>query len=143
MQEFLLLKYIPLDISTLEMSSKLWPWLKSWWCKETCPPLEVMTEKDWFLCKSQSRECTVWSPCPLLADAMLKQLCNAKLNRPHVLEIVLIPCLMTAKWRKKLQKTADFLVSFALTDDDLWGNSQHKPLIFTLCLPLSSQYPWR
>ena len=74
---------------------------------------------------------------------MLEELCNAKLKRPYLLQIVLIPRLMTARWRKQLRKSADLLVLFALTKDNLWGKTQHEPLIFALCLPLSLHYPWR
>ena len=113
-----------------------------WWGKTDCPKLTMLGVEDWFTQEGHETECTVWSPCPLLADVMLEELCQVRLKRPYLLQLVLIPRLMTSKWRKQLRKAADLLVSFDLSTDNLWGKTQHEPLIFAACLPLSIDYPW-
>ena len=143
MQGHSLMDYIPLHKTALERSPDLWGWIKAWWKKTNCPDLKLMEAEDWFRIEGHKVECSVWAPCPLVADVMLEELCNARLKRPWGLQLVLIPRLMTSRWRKQLRKAADLLVSLPLIDNNLWGKPQHEPLIFALCLPLSVNFPWQ
>jgi hypothetical protein len=83
-----------------------------------------------------------WSPAPAAAEAALEQLSKAAHKRPHHMHLVLIPHLMTATRRRMSKKIYD-LILFVPIGSDLWGVSQHEPLIVGLCLPLTRHPPWK
>ena len=72
--------YVPLDKSVMDRSLKIKRWIQDWWSNSNCPMLKMLEVKDWFTEAGHESECTLWSPCPLLADIMLEELCDARLK---------------------------------------------------------------
>ncbi|MFN9980295.1 MAG: hypothetical protein ACK53Y_10295, partial [bacterium] len=70
----------------------------------------------------------VWYPPPGAADAALAQLAAANHKRPMTPHLVLIPRLLTSRWRRLLGKTCD-LVFTAPVGTYFWPVSNFEPLI--------------
>jgi len=100
-----------------------------------------VTPEDWFE-EAHSRDKCVWSLPPAAAQATLEQLSKAIHKRPNHTHVALIPCLMTALWRRLFNKLFD-LVFEVPTGTDVWSNSQFEPLIVGIYIPLSRHPPWR
>jgi hypothetical protein len=79
---------------------------------------------------------------PAAADAALEQFGQSIHKRPHQMHLVLIPRLMTFRWRKLLGKICDLVFMVPLGTEP-WGVSKYEPLIVALYLPLSRHEPWR
>ena len=133
--------FVPLHLSALERQepSLFHDWVHSWYgsptdCLWTSP-------SDWFTTAHHHGRC-IWIPPPAAAAAMLDQLGMAIHKRPHHTHLVLIPRLMTSKWRKMLGKVCD-LVFTVPVGADIWGVSQYEPLIVGLSFPLIKHRPWR
>jgi len=137
-QEFL--KFVPLHLTALDRQpDQLTDWIDSWfgiWGKTTW-----LTPEQWFTSGHQEERC-VWTPAPAAADAALEQLAKARHKRPQHTHLVIIPRLMTARWRKFMSKICDLIFTVPI-GSDIWIDSQFEPLVVGLCLPLSRHPPWR
>jgi hypothetical protein len=58
------------------------------------------------------------------------------------MHLVIIPRLLTAVWRRHLNKICDLVFTLPI-GNDLWTDSQFEPLIIGLSLPLSRHAPWK
>lgn len=132
-----MLSFVPLHLSVLDRSPSLSNWVKSWWVDA---PLLFTQPMDWYT-SVHAQGNFLWAPPPAAAEAAIEQLGKARHKRPSATHIVLVPRLMTARWRKQLSKNADCLFTLPL-GTDMWGNEQHEPLIVAFCLPLISFRPW-
>ena len=91
---------------------------------------------------NQSLKHCLWTPAPAAADAAIEQLCFARLKRPDTTHLIIIPRLLTARWRKQLSKTADVVLTLPL-GPPYWGITQHEPLLLAICFPMIRSSPWR
>jgi hypothetical protein len=55
--------------------------------------------------------------------------------------IMIIPRLMTARWRKLLGKATDVLITIPV-GTPVWPSKEHEPLILAISFPLISHRPW-
>jgi hypothetical protein len=135
-----LLEFVPLHQDPVERQGiDLKAWVESWF--GALGHCWWVTPEDWFE-GAHSRDKCVWSLPPDAAQAALEQLSKAIhkwLNHTHV---ALIPCLMTALWRRLFNKLFD-LVFEVPAGTDVWSNSQFEPLIVGIYFPLSRHPPWR
>ncbi len=81
-------------------------------------------------------------PAPAAADAALEQLARSVHKRPQLTRLVVIPHLMTARWRKLMHKICDIVITIPV-GSYVWCDSQCEPLIVGLYLPLSRHPPWK
>jgi hypothetical protein len=88
---------------------------------------------QWFL----------WSPAPLLADAMLDELDVSRHKRKQHNHIVLVPRLMTFAWRKQLRRMCDFVFELPPGVRVVWPASEHEPLVIGLTLRFSISSLWQ
>jgi hypothetical protein len=133
-----MLSFVPLHLSALERSPQLKSWVESWWPDDS---LEWLSHNDWFATPHRGGN-FVWSPPPAAADAALEQLCRTQLKRPSsTSHIFIVPRLMTSRWRKKLLKACTFYF-YVPACFSIWNKTQHEPLMFAVCLPLSKHRPW-
>jgi hypothetical protein len=99
----------------------------------------VMEPCDWFT-MAHKKGYFGWLPVLAAADAVIDQFCEALHKTPHCFNVFSVPLLMTNRWRTTLLKAAD--MSFVLKPvSAVWNNSQHKPLVMFISLPLSRHTP--
>ena len=92
------LDFVPLHQSALERSPALKEWLEDVTQESDA---SFLTPEGWF--DGTDREgAFVWSPPPAAADVVVERLSIAKHKRPNSLHLVVVPRLMTGRWRKHL-----------------------------------------
>ena len=130
--------YVPLHLSAIErQGDTLKTWVHSWFGSNG----HWLSATDWYH-KGQRDPICIWAPPPAAADAALEQLGQAIHKRPHHAHLVLIPRLMTSRWRKLLGKICDLVFTVPLGTEG-WSISQFEPLIVGCYFPLIRYEPWR
>jgi hypothetical protein len=82
----------------------------------------------------------VWTIPPAAAEVVVEQLGFVRLKRPNSMHILIVPRLMTGRWRKHLTRGTDGYSR--LEDKDVWDlSSHHEPLLIFVCLPFHSAKP--
>jgi hypothetical protein len=134
-----MLSFVPLNLSALDRSEHLLPWIQSWSQDERS--LEVLRPEDWYS-SHQSEGCYLWAPPPAAADAATELMAKSIHKRYDSTHIMVVPRLMTARWRKVLGKATDVLIVIPV-GTPVWPASEHEPLILAISFPLISHRPWR
>jgi len=135
-----LLNHVPLHLNVLERQPyPFTEWVESWLGQGQ--EVSWLTPEDWFY-SGHVKTCCVWTPAPCVADAALEQLAKACHKRPQHTHLVIVPHLMTARWRKMLLKICDLYFTVPI-GTDLWHYSQHEPLIVGLSISYSRHAPWK
>ena len=78
---------------------------------------------------------------PAGADVVAEQLGKARHKRPHAMHIVLVPRLMTGRWRRQLTRESDFYFRIP-PGSPLWPKHMFEPLLVFVCLPFVPHRPW-
>ena len=138
MQNGDLLSYVPLHLSALERSRSVADWVYSW---AGLSKDNWLSPTDWFS-RGQDMNGGIWCPPPAAAEAMMECLGKCVHKRPDHLHIVIIPRLMTARWRKQLGKICDTVFTVPL-GTTFWDSSQFEPLLIGIYIPLLPHRPWR
>ena len=133
-----MLKFIPIHQGALERSSTLKEWLTSYLCSD----MVFLETSDWFHRAHGEAPLFVWSPAPPVADACLSQLCEARHTRPYIGHVVVIPNVMTGRWRKNLRKVADVVIKIPI-GVGIWPETMHESLTLAILCPLLNRSPWR
>ena len=82
----------------------------------------------------------LWTPPPAAAEVVVERLGFSRHKRPNCLHLVVIPRLMTGRWRRRLIRGSD--IYFRLDNQNLWDvKTHHEPLFVFLCLPFLSHRP--
>jgi hypothetical protein len=101
---------------------------------------EFLTPEDWFNKGHGPHGTFIWSAPPAAADAVVEQLGRAWLKQPESMHTVVVPRVITGRWRKHLTRGTDFY--FRLDSDKVWPLKKHfEPLLNFVCLPYSSSSP--
>ena len=129
--------YVPLNISAFQRS----PLLEEW-CIHVCSDLgtpTVLTPEGWFS-SAHAQGVFIWSPPPAAADVALEQMCVSKHKRPENFHMVVVPRLMTGRWRKHLTRATDFY--FKLDAAPLWCiKERFEPVLIFISLPIVTHRP--
>jgi hypothetical protein len=134
------LAHVPLHLTAFERQPmELQDWVESWFGVFESP--DWLSPNDWFY-RGHWVDFGVWMPAPVAADAALEQLARSVHKRPQLTRLVVIPRLMTARWRKLLHKICDVVFTIPV-GSCVWCDSQCEPLIAGLYLPLSRHPPWK
>ena len=137
-----MLDHVPLNLSCLERSSDVKPWIKTWLISQTKGVVPVFLGPDDWPQAHPSRGVYVWAPPPAAAPAAVEWMAQSIHKRPSSVHVFVVPRLMTAWWRRVLGKATD--VSFVVpVGTPVWGKDQHEPLILAIYLPLRKNAPWR
>jgi hypothetical protein len=150
------IEYIPFNLTALERSPTLKPWLDSW----TGNALEVLTPEGWFtrghdlidddegrnveglwLPSYQSGK-YLWSPAPAAAAAAVEELRKSRHKRTCSTHVFIVPRLMSPLWRKHLFKAAD-LVLVLPQGHPAWPDDMLEPLTIAFCFPYLTHSPWQ
>lgn len=129
--------FVPFHLDAPTRSSALKEWiralvdeLKGVW----------MEPEDWFRAPQAGKQVFVWTPAPAAADVVMEQLSFARHKRPGALHIVIVPRIMTRRWRKRLIRATDFYTN--LDNEELWPMAQQfEPLLMFVALPFVVHRP--
>jgi hypothetical protein len=136
MQGLPMTAFIPLHIDPFERSPKLKKFVEDI-CEDLNP--KFLSPTEWFT-KGHTVGTFVWSPPPAAAEVVVEQLGFARLKRPHSMHIVVVPRLMTGRWRRHLSRGTDFY--FKIDWEDIWPLREHyEPVLIFVCLPYLSHRP--
>jgi len=133
-----MLSFVPLNRSAGERSPKLASWLRE------CLPSVDLTQLEpegWFK-EGQLDGDFLWLPPPAIADVALELLCETRHRRPWNTHLFACPAIMTERWRKRLGKVADIMVTLP-AGSSIWGSDMHEPVTVAFILPLLSVSPWQ
>ena len=133
-------QFVPLHLDALQRETTspiLADWVLSW-----AGVHRFMSPEDWY-CHNWSTHTCIWTPPPSAADVCLDMLGKTIHMLPHTnVHIVLIPRLMTSRWRKTLGKICDLIITVPI-GTDIWPLSRFEPLLIGIAFPLSRHKPWR
>jgi hypothetical protein len=136
MQGIRMEEFVPLHLNGLDRSSKLRGWLDS--VLEGLAPTFLITE-GWFG-TGHGAGTYVWAPAPAAAEVVVEQLGKAQLKRPQAMHLIVVPRLMTGRWRRHLTRGSDFY--FRVEWEDVWPIKEHfEPLLIFVCFPYQSASP--
>jgi hypothetical protein len=137
MQERPMVDYVPLHLDSMEREPRLKTSLDS--VTLGLEP-EYLGPEDWFD-EGQGLGTFVWTPAPAAGEVVVEQLGRARLKRPESMHIVVIPRVMTGRWRHHLTRGTN--VYFKLDWEEVWPLSAqyYEPLLIFVCLPYGSHSP--
>jgi len=136
-----LISYVPLHLTAQERSPRVVEWIKSWWADEL-GGLQVLSPEGWFDQAQKEDGAFLWLPAPAAADVVGEMLGEAKIKRPYAAHVVVVPRLMTGRWRRQLIKESDFYFN-SWPGSSFWSLDMHEPLTVFLSFPLIRSQPWR
>mmetsp|Transcript_18233 Transcript_18233/g.45137 ORF Transcript_18233/g.45137 Transcript_18233/m.45137 type:complete len:1296 (-) Transcript_18233:2196-6083(-) len=129
-------RHVPLNLSAFDRSPQLKQRFDSYF---PTLKLKLMKPRDWFDEYHRFGN-FVWTPPPAAAEAVVDLLNKARHKRPESMHIVLVPRLMTGRWRRMLTRTSDFY--FKMDWSDSWDlKVHHEPLLCFICLPFRVSRP--
>ena len=133
------LDHIPLSQGVADLHQNLIPWIM----KELPGDWNPLSAEGWFESAFEDPEgCFIWTPPPATARHAIDLLSEAHHVHPFSSHIVLIPSIMTGKWRKRLAKCSDVL--WVLKPGSyLWPAHLHEPLTLAFVAPQQRSQPWR
>ena len=152
-----MLSFVDLAKSALDRSPALLSWIQSWCLDSSVQPL---TPEDWFLkghgisggardhrgvwipTHAPSGQTLLWAPPPAAADAALEELLKARHKRTDTTHIIVVPRLMTPRWRRLFHKVADCCFTVA-PGADFWPSHMFEPLWVAVVLPFHRHSPWQ
>ena len=97
--------------------------------------------KVWIPTHEAAGKLHLWAPPPAVADAALEELLKARHKRTNTFHVLLIPRLMTPRWRCLFNKACDF--SFVVSPgSSFWPVKMYEPLWVGIVLPFTKHRPW-
>jgi hypothetical protein len=114
-----MLDYIPLDLSALDREPTLLGWLKS---ATSGVGFEFLNPEGRFGI-GHGRGNFIWTPPPAAAEVAVEQLGKARLKRPGSMHLVVVPRMMTGRWRRLMIRGTD--AYFRLGWKDVWPLGVH------------------
>ena len=131
-----MIDFVPLNLSAFDRSPSLKAWLEK---VTTGAKFFWLNPKGWFSGLNKKGN-FIWAPPPAAGDVVVDVLGKARLKRPECMHIVLIPRLMTGKWRRHLTRGTDLY--FKIDWNDVWNmETQFEPVLLFVALPFVSHRP--
>jgi hypothetical protein len=128
--------FIPLHLSPSSREPKVREWFE-----EVAKGLEFswVTPEGWFN-EAHAKGNFIWSAHPAAAEVVVEQLGFACPKRPEAFHIILVPRLMTGRWRRHLTRATDGYIR--IDDPTVWSlDSQFESLLAFFCLLYNSYDP--
>ena len=132
-----ILDFVPLHLSVVECSPSFKDWfgnvlgdLSAHW----------MTPEHWFEAPVMGIGTYVWTPPPAAGDVVVDQLGLTKLREPGSLHFIILPNLLTGRWRRWMTRGCDCYE--VISCKQVWDiDQQFEPLIMFVSLPLNPPSP--
>lgn len=152
-----MLEFVDLAKTAIERHEPLLDWIRSWTDIQSLSP---MTPEEWFveahgICggkinadgiwmpvHEKKNQAHLWCPPPAVADAALEEVLKARHKRSDTYHIILIPRLMTPRWRRLYRKVVDFSCEIPAGSPH-WPSNMFEPLWLGIVLPFSTHRPWQ
>lgn len=129
--------FVPLHLDAFGRAPELKEWLED--VLQDLDP-SFLTPNDWFDSTVNHEGTFVWAPPPAAAEVVVERLGIARHKRPNSLHVVVVPRLMTGRWRKHLAKACDCY--FKLDSTPLWDvKSKFEPVLIFVALPYLPHRP--
>jgi hypothetical protein len=129
--------WVPLNQGALERSIGLEKWLgRVLWDMR----FHTLKPEGWFT-TGRGYGNYVWAPPPAAVEVVVEQPGKARMKRPEALHLIVVPRLMTGRWRRHLGRGTDGY--FKIKDfPETWDLSvQFEPILIFVCLPYVSLNP--
>jgi hypothetical protein len=123
----------------LELEPRLQEWFENW--DKERGPLLIMSPDNWFKHGKPGKQ-LLWAPAPATAKVASELMARMIHKYPNTCHLFVCPRLMTAKWRRRVGRLADFKLELG-AGSNIWTKARHEPLLIYLCLPLSIHRPWK
>ena len=123
--------FIPLHLSAAERSPKLLDWIRGW----TGDQMEYLEPNRWPAVHGGGGT-YLWMPPPAAAEAAVEWIGDSIHKRSNSVHIVVVPRIMTCRWRKSLGKVGDLEIVIPC-DTPVWPADMFEPLVLIISLPLS------
>lgn len=131
-----MLEFVPLHLSAVERSARLRKELEK---RVLSPTIKRLEPSEWYEHAGHSKV-SIWTPPPAAADVVAEQITKARHKRPHLMSIVILPCLFTGRWRCKLSRATDG--NWTLHVNHLWNLKDcFEPLLLFVALPYRLDSP--
>jgi hypothetical protein len=128
--------WVPLNKGALEREAKLVTWLDQ---VTRGMGFHTLTPYGWFTAGHDYGN-SIWAPPPAAADVVVEQMGKAIMKRPESMHIIVVPRLMTGRWRRNLGRRTDGY--FKLDCPFVWDLRTHfEPVLIYVCLPYVSSRP--
>jgi hypothetical protein len=128
--------WVPLNQDALFREQKLVGWLA--WVTEGMK-FETLGPEGWFTTGHGDGN-YLWAPPPAAADVVVEQLGKALMKRPASMHIIVVPRIMTGRWRKHLGRGTDSY--FKLDCPLVWDLKTHfEPVLIFVSLPFVTSRP--
>ena len=148
--------FVDLVRSAIERHPPLLEWVRTWSGRPTLTPLSpegwfeeghgivggsLDCNNVWIPSYGKGGKMFLWAPPPAIADVALEELSKARHKRSDTFHVLLIPRLMTPRWRRLFHKVCDF--SFVVSPGYLcWPSTMFEPLWIGILLPFVKHRPW-
>jgi hypothetical protein len=131
-----ILGFVPLHLHPLERAPCLKLWLKQ--LTAGMNPT-ILTPEGWYT-TGHGRGTFLWITPLAAAEVVVEQLGRAQLKRPGILHLILVPRIMTGRWRRHLTRGSEI---YLRNDwDSVWNLKTHfELLLLFICLPYRSDCP--
>jgi hypothetical protein len=128
--------FVPLHLDPLEREPKLRVWLEL--LTEGLDPC-FLSPEGWYT-TGHTLGTFIWTPAPAAAEVVVEQLGRARLKRPESMHVIVVPRVMTGRWRRLLSRGSECWIK--IDWDGIWSLTDHfEPLLLFLCLPYRSESP--
>ena len=128
--------FVPLHLDPLTREPGLRPWLLN----ITKGLDTIFLDPEGWYTTGHGRGTYIWTPPPAAAEVVVEQLGRARLKRPESMHIVVVPRVMTGRWRRHLTRGSD--VYLRIDWAGVWSIDTHfEPLLLFVCLPYRSDAP--
>lgn len=151
-----MLTFVDLALPVTERHPPLLDWVRLWTNRPGLLPLSAEgwfeeghgitggipdQNNVWIPTHEVAGEIHLWSPPPAVADAALEELLKARHKRTDTFHVLLIPRLMTPRWRRLFNKACDFLFVVS-PGSSFWPVEMYEPLWVGIVLPFIKHRPW-
>jgi hypothetical protein len=128
--------FVPLHLNPHERE----PGLKAWLERITAGlDPTFLTPEGWYT-TGHGHGSFVWVTPPAAAEVVVEQLGRARLKRPGSLHLILVPRVMTGRWRRHLTRGTEAYIR--IDWDTVWNLETHyEPLLLFICFPYRSETP--
>jgi hypothetical protein len=116
------------------------PRLKTWLTQVTRGMIFCTLSPEGWFTEGHGYGNYIWAPPPAAADVVVEQLGKARMKRSESMHIIVVPRLMTGRWRRHLGRGTECY--FKLDCPFVWDiKTQFEPLLIYVCLPYVSSRP--